>query len=351
MNRKNKTHQQPPRWAERLLARITAPHIRDEVLGDMYELFQKRTQRYGYTQAQLLYVLEMLLLLHPRLWRKQAQLIYLYPEPTRYSQSNPTAMLSNYVKIAWRKLNRHKSYALINVVSLSLGIACAILIFTLVKYHLSFDTFHADQNRIYRIYTELHTEKVTYSTGVPNPMGEAFRNGYSVAEKVGRIAFLKKRVVAVSPEKKFEEDLAFADPDFLNIFDFPLLQGNPKTALQDRNTALITDRIAKKYFGNENPIGQLLHIDNSLVVKITGILRNLPVTTDFRSEIYLPFGNLQEHSPWMVEKDWWVGFNKEMQCFIRLKPGISASVIDSRILPAISDKYYDKENAKRFRFR
>ncbi|MVM38248.1 FtsX-like permease family protein [Spirosoma sp. HMF3257] len=260
-------------------------------------------------------------------------------------------MLSNYVKIAWRKLNRHKSYALINVVSLSLGIACAILIFTLVKYHLSFDTFHADQNRIYRIYTELHTEKVTYSTGVPNPMGEAFRSGYSVAEKVGRIAFLKKRVVAVSPEKKFEEDLAFADPDFLNIFDFPLLQGNPKTALQDRNTALITDRIAKKYFGNENPIGQLLHIDNSLVVKITGILRNLPVTTDFRSEIYLPFGNLQEHSPWMVEKDWWVGFNKEMQCFIRLKPGVSAAVVDSRILPAISDKYYNKENAKRFRFR
>lgn len=260
-------------------------------------------------------------------------------------------MLSNYVKIAWRKLNRYKSYTVINVVSLSLGIACAILIFTLVNYHLSFDTFHANQDRIYRIYTELHTEKVTYSTGVPNPMGEAFRRGYSVAEEVGRIGFLKKRVVTVSSEKKFEEDLAFADPDFLRIFNFPLIAGSSQTALQERNTALITDRIAKKYFGDKDPIGQLLRIDSSLVVKITGVLQNLPATTDFRTEIYLPYSNLQDHSPWMVEKDWWLSFNKEMQCFIRLKPGVLAAVVDSKILPAISDKYYNKEAAKAFRFK
>ncbi|QMW06929.1 ABC transporter permease [Spirosoma foliorum] len=259
-------------------------------------------------------------------------------------------MLSNYVRIAWRKLNRHKSYTLINVVSLSLGIACAILIFTLVNYHLSFDTFHAHQDRIYRIYTELHTDKITYSTGVPNPMGEAFRKGYSVADKVGRIAFLKKRVVSLSPEKKFEQDVAFADSEFLDIFNFPLVQGNPKTALQDRNTALITERVAKQYFGDKDPIGQILHIDGSLIVKVTGVLKDLPATTDFRSEVYLPYDNLQEHSPWLVEKDWWVGFNKEMQCFIRLKPDVSAEVVDAKILPAITDKYYDKANAKLFHF-
>ncbi|WP_232074126.1 ABC transporter permease [Spirosoma aureum] len=351
MNRKNKTHQDPPGWAERLLARITAPHIREEILGDLYELFQKRGQRYGYTKARLLYVLEMLLLLHPRLWRKQAKSAYLYTKPSDYSPPNPMAMLGNYVKIASRKLNRHKSYTVINVVSLSLGIACTILIFTLVKYHLSFDSFHANKDRIYRIYTELHTEKVTYSTGVPNPMGEAFRSGYSVADEVGRIAFFKKRVVAVSPEKKFEEDIAFADPDFLRIFNFPLIQGNPQMSLQERNTALITDRIAKKYFGTQDPIGKLLRVDSSLSVRITGILQNLPPNTDFHTEIYIPFSNLQEHSPWIVEKDWWLGFNKEMQCFIRLKPGISAATVDSRILTAITNKYYDKEMAKQFQFK
>ncbi|GAB3545168.1 ABC transporter permease [Spirosoma fluminis] len=302
-------------------------------------------------KARLLYGLEMLLLLHPRLWRKQAQSPYIYTKSTDYSQPNPMAMLSNYVKIALRKLSKHKTYTLINLVSLSLGIGCAILIFTLVNYHLSFDTFHAAQDRIYRITTELYAEKVTYSTGVPNPMGEAFQKGYDVADKVGRIAFLKGRVVAVSPQKKFEEDLAFADPEFLAMFDFPLLRGNPQTALQERNTALITDRIAKRYFGDKDPVGQLLHIDASLVVKITGVLHNLPPNTDFRSEIYLPFINLQDHSPWMVEKDWWLGFNKEMQCFIRLKPGVSAQLVDSSLLSAISDKYYDKANARKFRFK
>lgn len=355
MNQKSKNHQDkqpnPPRWAEWLLTRITAPHIREEVLGDLYELFQKRGQRYGLTKARLLYVLEMLLLLHPRLWRREeAQSAHLYTTTT-YSRTNPMTMLSNYIKIALRKLNRHKSYTLINVVSLSLGIACAILIFTLIKYHLSFDTFHADQNRIYRIYTELHGDKVSYSTGVPNPLGEAFRKGYSVAAKVGRIAFLPKRVVAVSPQKKFEDDIAFADPDFLSIVNLPSLQGKPQSALQERNTALITDRIAKKYFGDNDPIGQILHVDDSLVVRITGILQNLPPNTDFRSEIYIPFGNLQDHSPWMVEKDWWFSVNKEMQCFVRLKPNVSAVSVDSLIFSAISAKHYDKEMAKYFRFK
>ncbi|SEJ20259.1 duplicated orphan permease [Dyadobacter koreensis] len=341
----------PPCWAEWLIGRITAPHIREEVLGDLYELFQSRVRSHGSTKAGLFYVLEMLLLLHPRLWRSPAHSTQLSNQFTFDSPSNPTAMFSNYFKVALRKLSRHKSYTVINVVSLSLGIACAILIFTLVKYHLSFDHFHANEDRIYRIYTELHKEKVTYSTGVPNPMGEAFRSGYSVAEKVGRIAFVNKRVVSLSPEKKFEEDLAFADPEFLDIFDFPLIEGSSQTALQEPNTALITDRIAKKYFGNQDPIGQLLHIDESLVVRITGVLRNLPATTDFRSEIYLPFASLKDHSPWMVEKDWWLGYNKEMQCFVRLKPGVSADMVDSKILRDIADKHYDKEMAKQFHFK
>ncbi|RRB11115.1 FtsX-like permease family protein [Larkinella knui] len=260
-------------------------------------------------------------------------------------------MLGNYFKVAIRKLNRHRSYTLINVLSLGLGIACAILIFTLIKYHLSFDTFHANRDRIYRIHTEFHGDKVRYNTGVPNPLGEAFRKGYSVAEKVGRVAFLPKRVVAVSPEKKFEENIAFADPDFLNMVNFPLVQGNPQTVLKDRNTAVITDRIAKKYFGTDDPIGKLLQVDDSLHVRITGILRDLPPNTDFRSEVYIPFDNLKDHTPWMVEKDWWFSVSDDMQCFIRLKPGVSAASVDNHVLSAISSKYYNKDMAKYFRFK
>ncbi|MCF0072944.1 ABC transporter permease [Dyadobacter sp. CY261] len=343
-------HRNPPRWAERLVEWMAASHIREEILGDLYELFQKRGRRYGYTVARLLYMLEVLFLIHPRLWRETARSAQ-SKNTAIYSKPNPTAMLSNYLKVAFRKLNRQKSYTLINTVSLSMGIACAILIFALVKYHLSFDGFHTDKDRIYRIYTEMHGEKVIYNTGVPNPLGQAFRTGYGVAEKIGRIAFLPKRVVSLSPQKKFEEDIAFADPDFLDIFNFPLVEGNLQTALKDRNTAVITAQIAGKYFGSQDPIGQLLRIDDSLVVRVNGVLRDLPSNTDFRSQIFIAYDNLEDHSPWMVEKDWWFSVNKEMQCFVRLKRGVSAAGVDKSILPAISNAHYNKEQAKYFRFR
>ena len=343
---------QPPRWAERLLERIIAPHLREELLGDLYELFQKRVHHDGPSKARLLYGLDVLLLLHPRLWRRNsANQQSRYHQTTDYSTPALTDMLSNHFKIALRKLNRNRSYALINVLSLSLGMACVILIFILITYHLSFDTFHAHRDRIYRIYTEFHGDKVRYNTGVPNPLGTAFQNEYPAAEKVGRIAFLKKRVVEVSPAKRFEEDIAFADPEFLNIFNFPLVQGNLKTALLERNTALVTDRVAKKYFGDEDPIGKFVHVDDSLIVRITGILRDLPPNTDFRSEMFIPFDNLKDHTPWMVEKDWWFSVNNEMQCYTRLKPGTSAATIDATVLSAISDKYYNKDMAKYFRFK
>lgn len=340
---------QPPRWAEWLVGQIAAGHIREEILGDLYELFQKRNKRYGYIPAQLLYVFEVLLLIHPRLWHRNSR--ETIREQVIYSKSNPTAMLNNHLKVAYRKLARHKSYTVINTISLSLGIACAILIFSVIKYHLSFDNFHAHKDRIYRIYTEIHGEKINYNTGVPNPLGHAFGTEYGVAEKVGRIAFLPKRVVSLSPQKKFEEDIAFADHAFLDIFNFPLVEGNTKETLKERNTALITEATAKKYFGTTNAVGQLLRIDDSLMVRVTGVMANLPSNTDFQSQIFIPFDNLEDHSPWMVEKDWWYSVNKEMQCYVRLKTGVSADFVARTVLTSISQNHYDKENAKHFRFK
>src|SRR5579885_1937301 len=100
-------------------------------------------------------------------------------------------MIKNYLKIAWRTLLRQKTYTAINVVGLTLGISAAILIFTLVSYQLSFDDFHPDKDRIYRIGTDLNSETLSHLACAPQPLGKAFRNDYNYAEKTARIVYYR----------------------------------------------------------------------------------------------------------------------------------------------------------------
>lgn len=259
-------------------------------------------------------------------------------------------MITNYFKAAWRSLKRFKTHAVINISGLALGIACIILIFAMVKYHLSFDTFHPNKDRIYRIVTAFHEDKIRYNAGVPFPLGDAFRNDFAVSEKLARIASLGKKVISTSHDKKFEEDIAFADPSYFDILHYPLLTGTSASILKEPYTTIITERIAKKYFGTTDAIGKTIQLDDTLHFTVTGILQNIPANTDFRAEIYFPFDNLKNHSPWLVEKDWWLNVNRGMQCFVLLKPGVAATDVNNKLLPAISAKYYDKEAAKLFQF-
>jgi predicted permease len=260
-------------------------------------------------------------------------------------------MIANYFRSAWRNIKRHSIHSFINIGGLSLGIACLILIFSLIKYHLSFDRFHADNDRIYRVVTEFHEDKIRLNTGVPSPLGEAFSHDFAVAEKVARIANLGKRVISTSGERKFEEEVAFADPSFFEVMNFPLAAGNKTGLLKAPFTAAITQRTAAKYFGTADPIGKIIHLDDSLQFTVTAILKDLPVNTDFRPEVYVPFDNLQNHSPWLVEKDWWLSVNKDMQCFVLLKPGVRAADVDNKVLTAISKQHYDQQMAALFQFK
>ena len=148
-------------------------------------------------------------------------------------------MLKNYFKIAWRNLKRNKAYAIINIVGLTLGIACSILIFVLVTYHLSFDTFHKNKDRVYRLTTEWHAETVSHSSAVPTPLGKAFRNDFTFAEKTARVVDFENILITIpgAENKKFmeEQGAVFAEPDFFDILDFPMVKGNKKTAAKKKN--------------------------------------------------------------------------------------------------------------------
>src|SRR5579859_6791278 len=265
-------------------------------------------------------------------------------------------MFKSYFKIGWRNLLRHKTYASINIIGLSLGIACAMLIFTLITFHLSYDTFHAQKERIYRIVTEWHDQKIDYSAAVPQPVGNAFRNDYDFAEKTARVVDYHTVLVSLTGDKemkKFEEEdkLAYAEPAFFDIFNFPVVEGDRRTALVNPHSAVITRTIAKKYFGDGPALGKVIRINNKTDFTITGILKDIPPNTDRKQEIYLSYQNLKDGNPWLASDSSWGGVYSGSQCFIRLKPGVDPSQVNKALFPQFVGKYYKGRDAKVWRFR
>ncbi|MFL9483580.1 ABC transporter permease [Chitinophagaceae bacterium LWZ2-11] len=264
-------------------------------------------------------------------------------------------MLLNYLKIAWRNLKRNKAYTAINVIGLALGIACGIIIFMLVSYNLSFDNFHANRDRIYRIVTEFHEEGADYSQGVPSPLGKVFKSDYDFAEKGARIFAMGDDQITVQSDnniiKKFREEnkVAFAEPDYFKILNFPLVKGDINTALLNPNTAIITQKMALKYFGTEDAIGKIIKSGNKTDYTITGILKDIPANTDRREEIYFSYLTLKERSKWLASDSSWGGVSSGMECYVLLKPGVTQDEVE-KVFPAIEKKYLGKDELGEFLF-
>jgi ABC-type antimicrobial peptide transport system permease subunit len=208
-------------------------------------------------------------------------------------------MLKNYLKTAWQNLRSHKAYVAINAIGLAVGIGACLLIFLLIQYETSFDNFHQNKERIYRVAAATKTKNgMNYSQGSAFPVAEALRMDYPQLEHVARIFGRNNQQITIltdkdnALQKKFKENVFFVEPEFFNIFNFPFLAGNPKTALSEINTAVVTQETAKKYFGDwHTAIGKFIKYDNDKdkVCKVTGVLKNIPSNTDFPLQVVLSF--------------------------------------------------------------
>lgn len=250
-------------------------------------------------------------------------------------------MLKNYLKIAIRNIRRSISYAIINISGLALGVTCALLIFSLVAYHLSFDNFHSNSDRVYRFVTEQHRDEVSYAASVPPAFAKQFRADYTYGEKVARLCTTREVLISIANGNavdKFREDISFADPEFFEIFNFPLVSGNITTIFSTPNNAVITARMARKYFGDENPIGKTIRFENRIDFVVAAILADVPDNTDFRSEIYFPYLAMGQYNEWYASDDAWGGITTDIQTFVRLHTGITPATVEG-VLPAYVKKY------------
>src|SRR5258708_4624544 len=176
-----------------------------------------------------------------------------------------------------------------NTIGLAVGIAACLLVFLLIQYETSFDNFHKNVERIYRVVAATKTQAgMNYSRASALPVADALRIDYPQLEYVARTYERKNQQITLlndkanTPQKKFKEDIIFAEPEFFGIFNFPFLAGDSKTALSELNTAVLTQDAAEKYFGDWNTaIGKYFKYDNNIVCKVTGVLKNAPANTDF----------------------------------------------------------------------
>ena len=241
-------------------------------------------------------------------------------------------MIHNYLVVAIRNSLHHLSYSIINVLGLALGLACALLIFLIVSHHLSYDTQYADRDRLYRIVTEHHGEQVSYSFGVPAALGKAIREDLTYTEKVARIATLYQVIISVAEggeTKRFEQPtIACAENDFFDIISRPLVNGGkPYDVLVNPNDAVITQSVARKLFGDDDPINRVFTVNNTAEFRVAGVINDIPDNTDLRQEVFVSYDGLKFLDEYLASGSW-SGVSSQMQCYAKLKPGVDITEME-----------------------
>ena len=247
----------PPRWADRLLKLICAPHRLEEVQGDLHEEFAWQVQRIGERRARWRYWCEVLGFIQPLAMKRHSKE---YPQPFLLSNG----MIYNYFKTAWRNLVKHKVSSLINLFGLTIGITTCLAIYLITSYELSYDQFYPDKERIYRLVGQAHfgSYEEKHPVGfIPNAVPQAMRQEIPGIETIAAFHVIESEVVVPNTTeelKRFERrkpglenaEIVVVEPQYFALFKYNWLVGTPKTALAEPFKVVLSERKAHHYFGN-----------------------------------------------------------------------------------------------------
>lgn len=236
-------------------------------------------------------------------------------------------MLLNYFKIAWRNLLRGRSFSVINIAGLAIGMAGAVLILLWLQNEISFDKFHANKNNLYQVYGLATVDGRSNTISMTSqPLAPALKQDFPEVLASTRMSNVS-RMLLTAEEKSFTGlQGSFVDPAFLNMFSFPLAEGSLQQQLQQPNSIVITEKLAKKLFGNTGPLHKTIRIDAANNFVITGVLKDLPSNTRFTFEYLLPWSLLQQLG-W--NNDSWLSNNTTT--FVQLQPNTPLTAFNNKI--------------------
>jgi putative ABC transport system permease protein len=236
-------------------------------------------------------------------------------------------MIRNYFKVAIRNLVRHKSYAVLNIAGLAVGLAGVLLISLWVLDELSFNRFHRNADSLYRVEFDQNYSGRLFHVGVtPLPLAPALRNALPEIEDATRWFRVGEFLVRVGDRAFYEDEGRVADPSFLRMFTFPAVEGDPVAALSAPDSIVLTESAARRYFGDAPALGRTVNINNKRDVVVRGILRDAPGNSDLRFSVLIPYAYLTARGPF--EESW---TSNSIVTFVLLRPGADARAVASKI--------------------
>jgi putative ABC transport system permease protein len=252
-------------------------------------------------------------------------------------------MIKNYFKIAFRNLWRHKTFSFINIMGLAVGLTACFLIFLLVSFEMSYDSFHTKSNRIYRLVTDLKTPSDDLHIPVTSwAFAPKIKSDMPEVEAFTRVSggsFLVKK-----DNLKFQEDkMLFADSSLFEVFDFKLIKGNPHTVLKNPFSIVLSESAAKKYFGKEDPMGKILSFSgDNIPATVTGIMRNIPENSQIKTDFFVSMSSFTQNINKGIDDQWG---NFGAVSFLLLKPETSADALEKKF-PQFLNNWIGKDMDK-----
>lgn len=257
-------------------------------------------------------------------------------------------MFRNYCKLALRTLWRQKFYSALNIFGLSLGIAVGVILFQFIRYNLSFDRYHHNSDQLYRIVTELHLSdgSLVHDQGTPLPLAAAVKDALPQVNEATVLLKVRSATIGVPLDnqvKYFAESgtIAFTDQHWFELFNYTWIKGNARTALTAPNTAVITRKLAEKYFGSHDPIGKLLRLDDKHNITITGVLKDPPANTDLTTELFLSRPSFQYYYPEQEHEmnQYWGAIYSTTHSFVRLPEGMPMKRVEDAMARLVKEHF------------
>jgi putative ABC transport system permease protein len=326
----------PPKVAEWILRRIYPDKGEFTSVGDFREEYDEVYQSESFFKANLWY------------WKQIAKSL---PSFIRNKIHWSLIMINNYLKVAFRNIKRHKGYSFINITGLAIGMACTILISFFILDELSYDKYHEKSDSIYRLVqvlnpgTEHEYETVVQSALYAPLLLEEIPEVKNAARIYAPKIWGTSVLIGYKDKKFYTRELIFADASLFEMFSFPFAKGNPETVFPDPQSIVITEKVAEKYFGHENPVGKVITYDNQHQFKVTGVLKNIPRNSHFRFDFVIPMTSYPVVMNERLEK--WT--NSAFPTYVQLPKNYDITALQEKI-PALIKSHRGKSVDTEFWF-